>query len=953
MRRLHGSKNSDRGLNGSKERQGERLKSASSSGLRRAASSNTLAGGKNVSRSSSIAASIIDNKYVVGFTTALTICALTGDDVRLMATTASFDQYYNVMILFVFLVFGAECALSCIGKEDYFLGFFFWLDLISTLTLLLDITFVLPLLTRLFSGEEDNAGGEASSARAGRSAKIGAKAGRVVRVLRLVRILKLYKAYYEAKMKKKREEERLARGTPGDEDDWADEDDDNVEDQDNVSESRVGKKLSETTTRRVICLILAMLLVLPILQVEMTPASSAEYGADYVMWSFMYYIAGNVSKVEYEKAMLQYSYYHNWFAREEQFCPRGSCADINYANLFWIGVTGTNLTAVREKSSLARLDFESIATFNRDASDQDFIYNYGTMPQQALTILSSPWDVSCDKDGTTHQYGLGLSLLADEIDGIVSQAVRCPSDLRSAEVDSFSPRTMTSADGKQWNFQFSFDLRKYTMEVSLFSILTTAFVLVLLILGSMMFSNDAKRLVVTPVEKMIQRVEAIRENPLIAIKMADEEFKAEEIAKAKNSRRSKDRAQVLAQEFLSCSMFCGKGGNVPMETVILEKTIIKLGSLLALGFGEAGANIIGQNMSGSDTAGVNAMIPGTHVDCVIGVVRVKNFSTATEVLQAKIMTFVNQVAEIVHGVVNDFHGAPNKNNGDAFLIIWRVDDRHLKKNNEMEHCATTRHVEFSVVAFSTILGALQRSPLLATYRQHPGLQFRLGTDSRVNLSFGLHYGWAIEGAVGSEFKIDPSYLSPNVSIALSVERATEIYNVSLLVAQSVIEMCSSQMRSKCRLIDHVILRGSSEAMALYCLDLDYRSVKVDSDEPLGIVWNSRNRYLARQFLESEKNSKLAAEYDPVASFDTDVTLTQMRRRYTVDFFELFKMGYQNYYEGEWGVARRMLTRTRDLLDIEDGPSCALLKFMEGHDFEAPRGWKGVREVDTKQAGQTS
>ena len=32
---------------------------------------------------------------------------------------------------------------------------------------------------------------------------------------------------------------------------------------------------------------------------------------------------------------------------------------------------------------------------------------------------------------------------------------------------------------------------------------------------------------------------------------------------------------------------------------------------------------------------------------------------------------------------------------------------------------------------------------------------------RVNLSFGLHAGWAIEGAVGSEFKIDASYVSPN------------------------------------------------------------------------------------------------------------------------------------------------------------------------------------------------
>ena len=37
-------------------------------------------------------------------------------------------------------------------------------------------------------------------------------------------------------------------------------------------------------------------------------------------------------------------------------------------------------------------------------------------------------------------------------------------------------------------------------------------------------------------------------------------------------------------------------GEEPMETVMLEKTIIKLGGLLALGFGEAGAEVIGQNM---------------------------------------------------------------------------------------------------------------------------------------------------------------------------------------------------------------------------------------------------------------------------------------------------------------------------------------------------------------------
>jgi len=35
----------------------------------------------------------------------------------------------------------------------------------------------------------------------------------------------------------------------------------------------------------------------------------------------------------------------------------------------------------------------------------------------------------------------------------------------------------------------------------------------------------------------------------------------------------------------------------------------------------------------------------------------------------------------------------------------------------------------------------------------------------VKIGFGLHIGWAIEGAIGSAFKIDASYLSPNVNVA--------------------------------------------------------------------------------------------------------------------------------------------------------------------------------------------
>merc|ERR1719487_3239311 len=135
----------------------------------------------------------------------------------------------------------------------------------------------------------------------------------------------------------------------------------------------------------------------------------------------------------------------------------------------------------------------------------------------------------------------------------------------------------------------------------------------------------------------------------------------------------------------------------PMETVILEKTIIKLGSLLALGFGEAGASIVAHNMKGSDSASVNAMIPGRVVHCIMGMARIKNFSTANEVLKGSIMTFANQIAEIVHGVVNEYYGAANKNNGDSFLLIWRMNEEDWGAE------LISRMTELALISFARVI----------------------------------------------------------------------------------------------------------------------------------------------------------------------------------------------------------------------------------------------------------
>lgn len=67
------------------------------------------------------------------------------------------------------------------------------------------------------------------------------------------------------------------------------------------------------------------------------------------------------------------------------------------------------------------------------------------------------------------------------------------------------------------------------------------------------------------------------------------------------------------------------------ETAIIENAIIKIGTLLALGFGEAGSEIIGSNMK--NVGDVDPMIPGKKKCCIFGFCDIRNFTDATEQLQ--------------------------------------------------------------------------------------------------------------------------------------------------------------------------------------------------------------------------------------------------------------------------------------------------------------------------------
>jgi len=89
-------------------------------------------------------------------------------------------------------------------------------------------------------------------------------------------------------------------------------------------------------------------------------------------------------------------------------------------------------------------------------------------------------------------------------------------------------------------------------------------------------SRVTQEMVITPIEEMMTKVKRISENPLKA-------------------QQDEENEQLIIEQYALLSKK-KKSKEAPLETVMLEQTLVKIGGLLALGFGEAGSNIIAKNM---------------------------------------------------------------------------------------------------------------------------------------------------------------------------------------------------------------------------------------------------------------------------------------------------------------------------------------------------------------------
>lgn len=202
---------------------------------------------------------------------------------------------------------------------------------------------------------------------------------------------------------------------------------------------------------------------------------------------------------------------------------------------------------------------------------------------------------------------------------------------------------------------------------------------------------------------------------------------------------------------------------------------------------------------------------------------------------------------------------------------------------------------------------------------------------KVNMGFGLHVGWGIEGAIGSPYKIDASYLSPNVNISARLEAATRQYGVSILLSGELQEILNEPFKEITRLIDIVTVKGSAVPMKFYTVNLKLDCLEEARAPFEGMTANAKKEMRG----EAKKDLKAKLDEDIITTEDIlkeDEDLLKMMREHKSnqpEFKREYQAAFEKYIDGNWGEAILIFRKCRDL-NPEDGPVRTLIHYVESH-----------------------
>jgi len=414
----------------------------------------------------------------------------------------------------------------------------------------------------------------------------------------------------------------------------------------------------------------------------------------------------------------------------------------------------------------------------------------------------------------------------------------------------------------------------------------------------------------------------------------------------------------------------------------------------------------------------NPTVPGKSVYALFAFAAINGFDHCLRSLGGDVMILINDVAAVLHREVFRWgfedSGQCNKNLGEAFLMVFRIGlvkevlekleeatkvvfstsdtkkmtvrkrslnrreggsfegiqrlrrmsklQRHQRNQDGSADAmqlslqslpGISTFTDRAVIGMLKSFAGIHRDRKLMAYSRDFRLSAGVGTFD-INMVFGMDAGWAVEGAVGSEYKIDATYLSPHVNMASRMMSACKHYGVTIMLSEAVQELMSNVAKSKLRSLDRVTVKGSTWVQKIYTYDARYKGADF---------------FL---FHQSDDLADMDAERYSENIWNYDQDLKAMQHHITEDFTKCFTAGMKCYLDGDWPGAIKHLTQANDHMidaafdegylhdetdlppdreelsrECSDGPTVYLINFMKSQGGVAPPNWNGWHPLLSK------
>ncbi len=221
------------------------------------------------------------------------------------------------------------------------------------------------------------------------------------------------------------------------------------------------------------------------------------------------------------------------------------------------------------------------------------------------------------------------------------------------------------------------------------------------------------------------------------------------------------------------------------------------------------------------------LAPGKETPLVLLFSDVRNFTGISEsLLPSEVVETLNVYFEKMVKIVFDHNGIVDKYMGDGLMAFFGAPAR---KGDE---------------PLQAVLSGFEMLEALESFNEWQARRKR----SAFRIGIGIHYGVVTVGNIGSERKMDYTVIGDQVNVSSRLEGLTKKYQESLLVSESVVKKLDGKF--PCRLIDRVVLKGKSAALAIGVY-IPRRELGGTEAKAWTLHEEAMRQYYKRQFLEAQ------------------------------------------------------------------------------------------------------